>query len=341
MERKAEGGAGVRALADLATPMAIRVAATLRLADHVAAGRTSAAELAEATGTHEESLARLLEHLITVGLFTETGPGGYALTGLGEQLRQGHHRGGRPWLDIGGAVGRGDLSFVHLLYSIRTGEAAYPLHYDTPFWEDLGSDSALSTSFDELMGRHVAHDGAAVAEAYDWGSLGHVVDVGGGNGSLLSVLMSRYPGLTGTVVDLPGPVADARVRFRAEGLSDRARAVEGDFFSPLPAGGDGYVLSSVLHDWGDDEAVRILRGCADAAGEGGSVLVVEAVGRNGESPSTAMDLRMLVFTGGKERGLADLGRLAARAGLRVRSTWPAGFLAVIELVPTQTLPDRN
>ena len=344
MEERASRGVGVRALAALATPMAIRVAATLRLADHVAGGRTTAADLADAVGAHERSLARLLGHLVSVGLFIQQGTGDYALTDLGEQLREDHHRGRRRWLDINGAVGRGDLSFVHLLHSVETGDAAYPLHYGTPFWDDLRSDPALWTSFDDSMEHHVAHDGMAVAEAYDWGSLGHVVDVGGGNGALLGVLMSRHPELRGTVVDLPGPAAAARAHFRAKGLTSRARVVEGDFFAPLPSGAGGYVLSSVLHDWGDDEAVRILRRCADAAGDKGSVLVVEAVGRDGESPSTAMDLRMLIFTGGRERGLTELGRLADRAGLEVRTTRSAGFLAVIELVRQRTRPadpDRN
>lgn len=332
MKEKTSAGPGVRALADLATPMAIRVAATLRLADHVAAGRDTAAVLADIVGAHEGSLARLLDHLVHVGLFVRREPGTYALTDLGEQLKEDHPKGRRRWLDIEGAVGRGDLGFVHLLHTVRTGEAAYPLHYGTPFWEDLGSDSALSTSFDEAMGHHIAHDGTSLAEAYDWSALGHVVDVGGGNGALLSLLLSRHPDLVGTVVDLPGPVESARSRFEAEGLKDRADAVEADFFASLPAGAGGYILSSVLHDWGDDEAVRILRSCADAAGDGGPVLVIEAVGSDGESPSTAMDLRMLVFTGGRERGLAELTSLAHRAGLRVRTTATAGFLAVIELV---------
>ncbi|WP_262391523.1 methyltransferase [Nocardiopsis sp. CNR-923] len=105
----------------------------------------------------------------------------------------------------------------------------------------------------------------------------------------------------------------------------------GSFFDPLPAGAGGYVLSSILHDWADDPAVEILSRCAEAAGSGGTVLVVEPVGADGESPSTAMDLRMLVYSGGRERGLSDLRALAQRAGLSLRAVHPAGYIFVVEL----------
>ncbi|PNG23825.1 methyltransferase [Streptomyces cahuitamycinicus] len=322
---------GLRALADLATPMAIRVAATLRVADHIAAGKRTAAEVAAATATHADALDRLLRHLVTLGLLARDEAGAYNLTEFGEQLRDDHVAGKRQWLDIDGAVGRGDLSFIELAHSVRTGEAAYPLRYGTSFWEDLEADSALSSSFDTLMGHHIDLDNSSIAQVYDWSLLGHVVDVGGGSGGLLSTLLTTHEKLRGTVIDLPGPAAAARRAFRDNGLSDRAEVVTGSFFDPLPTGAGGYVLSAILHDWNDESATAILRRCAQAAGDEGVVLVIEAVGTDGESPSTAMDLRMLTYYGGKERGLADMRGLAARAGLRVRAVYPAGYMSVIEL----------
>ncbi|MEU1372475.1 methyltransferase [Streptomyces triculaminicus] len=324
---------GLTTLADLATPMAIRVAATLRVADHMADGRSTAAEIAEATGAHADALDRLLRHLVTVGLFTRDDTGAYAVTEYGRQLRDDHPAGKRRWLDLGGAVGRGDLSFVELAHTVLTGEAAYPVRYGTSFWEDLGADPALSASFDALMGHHIELDNAGIADAYDWAALGHVVDVGGGSGALLRALLTAHPGLHGTVVDLPGPAATARRMFDERGLAGRARAVAGSFFDPLPPGAGGYVLSAVIHDWADEPAAAILRRCAEAAGEKGVVLVVEAVGGDGESPSTAMDLRMLAYNGGRERGLAEMRALAARAGLAVRAVRPAGYVSLIEMAP--------
>jgi hypothetical protein len=323
---------GLRALADLATPMAVRVAATVRAVDHIAAGRRTAAEIARAAGVHAGALDRVLRHLVTVGLLTRDAAGRYATTELGEQLRDDHPAGKRKWLDMAGGVGRGDLSFVELAHTVRTGEPAYPVRYGESFWADLDADPGLSASFDALMGHHIETDAADIADAYDWTPLGHVVDVGGGSGTLLGVLLAAHPVLTGTVVDLPGPAARARQRFVHSGLSDRAAAVPGSFFDPLPSGAGGYVLSAIIHDWDDEHAVAILRRCAEAAGDRGVVLVIEAVGADGESADTAMDLRMLAYNGGRERGLTELCALADRAGLTMRAAHPVGRAAYMSIV---------
>ncbi|MEV4625743.1 methyltransferase [Micromonospora sp. NPDC049523] len=322
-------------MADLATPMAIRVAATLRLADHVADGRRTAGEIAEAAGVHPDSLDRVMRHLVTAGLFTRDDSGAYTVTGIGEQLREEHPGGRRKWLDINGGVGRGDLSFVDLEHSVRTGEPSYPVRYGVPFWDDLDANPVLSASFDALMSHHIELDNRGIVGAYDWASLGHVVDVGGGSGAMLGALLAGHPEVRGTLVDLAGPAANARQRFLAQGLSDRVQVVTGSFFDPLPAGAGGYVLSAIIHDWDDEPAISILRRCAEAAGDSGVVLVIEAVGADGESPDTAMDLRMLTYCGGRERGVGELRTLAAKAGLDLRAVHPVGhksFMSIIELV---------
>jgi hypothetical protein len=326
--------AGLRAMADLATPMAVRTAATLRVADHVAAGGRTAAEIAAAVGAHPDALDRLMRHLVTIGLFRRDEGGAYTATELGDQLRDDHPGGRRKWLDAEGAVGRGDLSFVDLAYCVRTGRPAYPVRYGKPFWDDLAADPGLSASFDTVMEHHVDLDASTVADAYDWGALKHVVDVGGGSGALLGRLLARHDGLRGTLVDLAGPAGNARRRFRRLGLDDRVTVVTGSFFEPLPEGAGGYVLSAILHDWDDAHAVRILRRCAEAAGRSGVVLVIEAIGADGESPDTAMDLRMLTYYGGRERGLTEMRAVAAAAGLAVRSVHQVGhgsFISIAEL----------
>jgi 2,7-dihydroxy-5-methyl-1-naphthoate 7-O-methyltransferase len=331
---------GLRALADLATPMAVRVAATLRVADHITAGHRTAEEIASAAGAHADSLDRLLRHLVAVGLFTRDGQGLYGLTEFGEQLRENHAAGKRKWLDMNSAVGRGDLGFVELAHSIRTGRPAYPVRYGKSFWEDLASDPVLSASFDTLMSHHLELDYAGVAAEYDWAALGHVVDVGGGSGGLLSALLTAHEGLSGTVLDLRGPASAAHRRFLDAGLSERAQVAVGSFFDPLPAGAGGYVLSAVLHDWDDRSAVAILRRCAEAAGSGGVVLVIEAVASD-EHAGTGMDLRMLTYFGGKERGLAELGELAARAGLAVRAVHPISYVSIVEMTAVRPSPESS
>ncbi|WP_409493633.1 methyltransferase [Amycolatopsis sp. cmx-11-12] len=328
------GRLGLRALADLATPMAVRVAATLRVADHIAGRARTPAELAAVTGTHAGALDRLLLHLVSVGLFTRDDSGAYTATELGEQLRDGHPRSKRKWLDMNGAIGKGDLSFVDLAHAVKTGEESYSVRHGVPFWDDLSGDAELSASFDALMGHHIALDNSGIVDAYDWASLGHVVDVAGGSGALLEALLLKHSKLRGTLVDLPGPAANARERFAENGQAHRVDVVPGSFFDPLPAGADAYVLSAIIHDWDDEPSVAILKRCAEAAGDDGVVLLVEAIGSDGETPNTGMDLRMLIYNGGKERGLSELAELARRAGLRVRGTHKVGqksYMSIVEL----------
>ena len=266
MTEEATGWGGqLWAAADLVTPMAIRVAATLRLADHIAAGRQTAEALAAVVDADRDALGRLLGHLVTAGVLTRAGSDTYDLTALGEQLRDDDPAGLRPWLDLEGAIGRADLCFVELLHTVRTGEPAFPRRFGASYWDDLSADEDLAASFDALMGSRLKADGPAVAAAYPWGALGHVVDVGGGDASLLIAILHAHGDLRGTVVDLPGPVARAGEAIAAAGLTDRADARAGSFFDALPAAAGGYILSGILHDWDDEPAVRILRRCADAA----------------------------------------------------------------------------
>jgi 2,7-dihydroxy-5-methyl-1-naphthoate 7-O-methyltransferase len=324
-------GGGLWAAADLVTPMAIRVAATLRVADHIAAGRETARELAAAVGADSDALGRVLGHLVTAGVLVRTEAGGFGLTALGEHLRDDDPDGVRAWLDLEGAIGRADLCFVELLHTVRTGEPAFPRRFGRAYWDDLSADPALAASFDALMGARLVADAPEVAAAYPWGALGRVVDVGGGDATLLLALLRAHPDLRGTVVDLAGPVARAEHAIAAAGLGNRADAQVGSFFDPLPAGAGGYVLSGVLHDWDDEPARRILQRCADAAGETGRVLVVDHVG--GGLPDTEGDLRMLCYVRGRERDLDRLGALAASAGLALGSTTPAGSRSVVEFRP--------
>jgi hypothetical protein len=214
---------------------------------------------------------------------------------------------------------------------VRTGEPAFPALYGRSFWEDLAADAARSASFDALMGSDVTVDAPDIVATYDWGSLGRVVDVGGGNGSLLIALLTAFPHLRGTVVDLPGAAEAAREALGKAGLTDRADAVAGSFFDPLPPGAGGYLLSAIIHNWGDEAARNILRRCGDAAGSTGAVFVIEKIGAEGETLRTTMDLRVLVYFAARERGVGELTLLAESAGLRVAGVRPAGALSIMEL----------
>lgn len=323
------------ARADLVTPMALRVAATLRLADHIAEGADTIPVLAERVRADPDALGRMVRYLASIGVFTH-GPGNsYGLGPLGQMLLSGDSVRPRDWLDIEGAVGGADLALLRLLDTVRTGQAGYPLVYGRGFWEKLGEDPALSSSFDALMDAHLHSHVAELVSAYDWGSAAHVVDVGGGDGTLLGAILSEHPRLRGTLVELAGPASAARTKLAAQGLSDRCDVVTSSFFDPLPVGGDLYVLSSVLHDWSDEDATSILRCCAKAAGDKGVVLVIEALIEETSDPLLiSMDIRMLAYTSGKERTAAEFEALARRAGLSVAGTRPASYRTLMELKPS-------
>ncbi len=330
MAEEATGwGGGLWAAADLVTPMAIRAAATLRLADHIAAGAHTVQALAELVGADPDALGRVMGHLTAAGVLSRTEPGAFGLTELGERLRTDDPEGVRAWLDLDGAIGRADLCFTELLHTVRTGEPAFARRFGRTFWEDLSADPVRSHSFDALMGARLAADAPVVAEVYPWGALGSVVDVGGGNASLLIAILRAHPDLRGTVLDLEGPIGRAEQAFAAADFADRATARVGSFFDPLPAGAGGYILSGVLHDWDDGHARRILHRCAEAAADTGKVLVVDHLGAQQD---TEGDLRMLCYVNGRERDAEELARLAGTVGLRIAATVPAGSRTIIELV---------
>jgi hypothetical protein len=153
--------------------------------------------------------------------------------------------------------------------------------------------------------------------------MARVVDVGGGQGVLLQRVLEAHPHLYGVVFDRPGVTEAARTRLAEAGLSRRCEVVGGDFFAGVPAGGDAYVLSWILHDWDDEAAARILRNCRAAMSDDGRLLVLELVlsPPNEPHPPTAadrlartLDLEMLAVVGGRERTEAEFRALFGRAG---------------------------
>ena len=290
--------ARLRELSDLATPWAIWVATTLRVADHVDAGATTLDELAAACGARPDTLRRLLALLVARGVFAEAG-GAYSNTDVSEQLVGG---GWRSWFDLDGAPSIWAESWTRLPQAVRTGS---PGHDEGWYYRELAR-RGHGEHFDALMEAQVRATAEQLASAYDWRAVGHVVDVGGGTGTLVRTLLAAHPHLRGTLYDRAEVVAGIA-------LDGRLDVVAGNFLvDPLPAA-DVHVLSQILHGWPDDGARRILARCAETAGR---ILVVETV--MSERPSAdeaSFDLFMLTLTGGKQRTLAEFRLLAEACGL--------------------------
>ena len=300
-------------LSDLSTPWCVHVAATLRIADHIAAGKTGIAELAEAAGADRDSLHRVLRHLASKGVFEETAPGRFALNDVAQGLLNESLRLG---LDLDGFGGRMAYAWGTLLSAVRTGKPAYHEAFGQGFWEDLEAHPDIAASFDALMGPagHGTPDPEVLLNPADWQSIRTVVDVGGGTGALLAEILRAHPAIRGTLVDLPRVVARSGEMFQAAGVGDRVTTVGQSFFDPLPAGNDLYILKSVLGDWPDPEAAAILKRCAEAARPSGRVVAFTgAVPGKQASP----ELLMMVLVGGKDRSLEEFRELARTAGLQV------------------------
>ncbi|MEU7023883.1 methyltransferase [Streptomyces sp. NPDC046203] len=313
---------------DLITPMAIRAAATLRLSDHMAAGAVTLPELARAASAEPDALHRLLGHLVNEGIYRTTPDGGYEPTELGALLRGDVPGSGRDWLDLDGPIGRGELAFFRLLDAVRTGKPVYSSLYGQEFWDDVEADPALARSFARRMAASMECVVPALLAEGDWQDVRHVVDVGGGSGTLLAAVVGSRPDMRGTLVDLERPAAEAVRNLAAAGLDGRCEVVAGSFFDPLPAGADVYLLANVLLNWADEQAVDILRRCAEAVDSGGRVMVLEGM-LDVQTDQTDLDLRMLVYLDGRMRTTEELRELGGEAGL--------GLSRVADLGPVRSL----
>ena len=295
---------------DLATPWCLRVAATLRIPEHISAGHAGIADLAAAAGCDADALHAVLGHLVSQGVFIEESPGRFACNQAAEQLAD------VPFLDLAGIGGRMAHTWGTLLDFVRTGQPAYQQVFGQPFWEDLAAHPAIGAEFDALMGPagHGVPD-FDVELSDGWHAVRTVVDVGGGTGAMLASLLRRHPRARGILVDLPGTAARAGETIENFGVAERVTVEAQSFFDPLPAGGDLYLLKSVLNDWPDEPTVAILRRCAEAAQTAqASIAVLGGVAADETPRSLGIDM---LVAGGKTSTLTQFTELARRAGLDV------------------------
>jgi orsellinic acid C2-O-methyltransferase len=302
---------------------AIYACARLRIADLLAGGAKSADELAGATATHAPSLHRLLRALAYLGVLTEVEPGSFGLTTTGTLLRS--DAPDSMWatsvLFGGEGVWR---SWGELVPSVETGEPAF----SRIFGEQPMAPEGEASEFNQAMSEGTRQLAPVLVGAHDFGGFREIVDVGGGNGTLIAAILAANPGQRGVLFDTRAGVAEAPPTLEAAGVADRCRVVEGDFFDHVPPDGDAYVLKSVIHDWDDERSVRILQNCRRAMADGAKVLIVESVLPAEVQPSFGMlgvimsDLNMLVCTGGRERTETEFSALLDRAGLKMTSVKP-------------------
>jgi hypothetical protein len=314
---------------------AIHVAAMLRLADHLAGGARTAAELAALSGAHAGALHRLLRALASVGVLRERERGLFELTAVGAFLRSDVAGTHAPWAEMMGGPHVWQ-AWGDLLHAVRTGAPAFDHVHGCGVWEYRAGHPDANLVFDRAMASGTVRHAEAMIGAYDFGRFDHIVDIGGGDGMFLEKILAAYPHVHGTLLDQPHVAARAASRFAAGDVSARCAAVGGDFFASVPEGRDGYLLKWILHDWDDEACIRIMRSCRRAMKPDGRLLVVEhVIGPAGDSPEgPLLDLMMLVMTEGRERTKEEFARLLAAAGFRLVSLNPTSTLfSVMEAAP--------
>ena len=304
------------------------------IADRLAPGPKTVAELATGAGLQEEPLYRVLRFVASFGFFREDESGRFHLTPRAEALRVGvagsvRERLRRPWQEL---LWR---TYEHLPDMLRTGDTAFDLAHGRSFFEYLASHPDLNTVFDRSMARLSQLENPTIAASYPFARHAWIVDVGGGQGGLLAAVLEHHPAVRGVLFDQPQVVA-APEQLADPRFEGRWEAASGDFFRSIPPGGDLYLLKRIVHDWDDGRALAVLNACREALRGEARLLIIDAVMKPGNEPDANkfVDVNIMALTGGRERTEHEFRRLCDSAGLQVHAVMPLPAPATLSIIET-------
>jgi hypothetical protein len=312
----------------------IGVAAELELADFINAGGKTAEDIAQAKGLQASSLYRLLRALASYGIFAEQEDGTFAQTPMSDALRKDvphsvsslAQLATRPW---------SVQAWMKLSHGIRTGTPAFEHVNGMQFFEYLNKHPNEVELLAGAMRGFSAATGAAVAETYDFSGIRILADIGGSQSLILSLILRKYPEMRGILFDLPAVIEGAPNFIKSYGLENRIDVRTGDFFEAIPDGADAYLLKHILHDWCDEDCLRILKNIYAVAGSDTKLLIVDAVigAGNEREFGKILDIYMLVHLRGKERTHSEWKELLNAAGFQLTQVVSTpSFAHVIEAV---------
>jgi len=310
---------------------AIYATAKLGIADVLANGPLTADDVAAEVGSDPDATHRLLRACATFGVFREGSDGRFGLTPLAEGLRFGTRDSMRPViLMLGDPAYQGPWG--QLAHTVQTGRPAAEEVLGKPMWEYLDEDPEFAATFNDAMARLSALDWPAVEAAYDFTPYSTIVDIGGGLGQLLALVLGAAPSAKGVLQEREALIGDAEEHLREAGVLPRCRIEAGSFFETAPSDGDLYVMRRVVHDFDDEQATAILVNVRRHMPRGATLLLMESVVPPGNTPHFAktLDLDMMVFVGGRERTEREFATLLDRAGFRMTRVVPT--ISTISLV---------
>jgi ubiquinone/menaquinone biosynthesis C-methylase UbiE len=298
------------------------VALKLEVPDMLADGPKSSVELAKTAGVNENSLYRVLRVLAGAGLFNALPDRQFELTEKGKQLLK-NDDSMRNYL-LYHFDPRMDMLTDELLYCVQSGKPATDKVYQMERFEYMKKNPDLHELYNKAMTAFSIKKGKAVANTYDFSDISTIMDVGGGYGELMFAILNKHKHLKGIIFDQPHVVEGTKERIKKFNLEDRCQVIGGDFFKEVPKGADIITMAHVIHDWDDQNSIKILKNCAAALPRGGRVLLIESLlaPPNEPFPFLALDLVMLVVEEGKERDRDNFRKLYEEAGLEFEKIIP-------------------
>ncbi len=294
---------------------AISVAGELEIAEIIHSGIKDVNSISEKSGTNPDALYRLLKALASEGIFKETRPKYFEMTGLSRALLKSgptnnmvlHHAGSVNWKLIG-----------EMKESIITGKPIAKKVLGDEIFDFLAKNPKENELFNNSMKNGSQMAVSPIMKCYNFSKYNKIIDVGGGNGFLISAILTKNKKAHGIVFDQPHVVEGAKSLFENLDVADRAETIEGNFFVSVPEGGDVYILKNILHDWDDEKSIQILKNIHKAAENGSKVLIIEAIVEGDNKPNFGkiMDLQMLVTLGGRERNEEEYNNLIEKSGFK-------------------------
>jgi hypothetical protein len=313
---------------------ALYAAARLRIADLLTDGPRSADDLAAEAGSDPDATYRLLRACAAFGVFRQHPDGRFAPTPMAERLRS-----GTPGSVLPVVLMLGDPDYQapwgRLARTVETGAPSADEVFGSSMWDYLDTHPEFASTFDNAMGCLTVLDWPTLQAVYDFSRFPTIVDIGGGDGQLISLVLGACPAARGVLLEREAVVHAAEANLRRAGLLSRCRVEAGSFFETAPADGDLYLMRHVVHDFDDEPATAILSNIRHRMPSGATLLLLESVIPAGDTPHLAksLDLDMMIFVGGRERTERQFAELLDRAGFRLSRVIPTiSTISLIEAV---------
>lgn len=309
------------AIGNIAIHRSMCVVTKLKIADILKSGPKKIEDIAKETGAEPDVLFRIMRTMTSAGIFRYCKNGYFETNKLGRNLQSDLEDSMYAFVKIVGEDWISDI-WGDLLETAKSGKDHYQIKYGVSFFDWLKNNKEAQEEFDVGMTSISVISDGPVASAYDFSPFKSLVDIGGGHASQLITILKAYPQMKGIVYDMPTPISDLEKGevFKKEGVEGRAIGIPGDFFESIPAGYDSYFMKSILHDWDDERAIKILSNCRRAVRDDSVMLIVENVVKddfNSSDLSKVLDINVLALMGGKVRTRGECADLFKSAGFEL------------------------